>query len=106
MSEHSFTIVDIEVTLTDAPAVAARMLAWLQSEGIVGDGIRAGDIYRDWLQSFGGDLTSPLVSQNRIVYRPGPEVRKACDLQVRLELLKNWTIEGPKSDGGGGRAAI
>lgn len=90
MSEHSFTIVDIEVTLTDAPAVAARMLAWLQSEGIVGDGIRAGDIYRDWLQSFGGDLTSPLVSQNRIVYRPGPEVRKACDLQVRLELLKNW----------------
>jgi hypothetical protein len=90
MSEHSVTIVDIDVSLIDAPALAARMLAWLQSEGIVGEGIREGDINRDWLQSFGGDLTSSLVSKDNIVYRPGPDVRKACDPQAPLNLLPNW----------------
>jgi hypothetical protein len=90
MSEHFTTIVDIDVSLTDAPATAARMLAWLQSEGIIGEGMREGDIYRNWLQSFGGDLTSSLVSADRIVYRPGPEIDKACDPPVRLDLLKNW----------------
>jgi hypothetical protein len=90
MSEHSVTIVDIDVSLIDSPAVAARMLAWLQTEGIVGEGVREGDIYRAWLQSFGGDLTSSLISQDKIVYRPGPDVRKACDPPVRPDLLKNW----------------
>lgn len=90
MSGHCVTIVDIDVSLTEAPAVAAHMLAWLQSEGIVGEGIREGDIYRDWLRSFGGDLTNPLVRQDRIVYRPGHEVRKACDPRVRLDPPKNW----------------
>ncbi len=91
MSEHSVTIVDIDVSLTDAPALAERMLSWLQSEGIVGEGIREGDINRDWLKSIGGDLTSPLVNEDRIVYRPGPEVSKACDPQARLDLFKkNW----------------
>jgi hypothetical protein len=90
MSEHSITIVDVDVGLTDAPAVAARMLTWLQSEGVIGEGQRAEDIWRDWLQSFGGDLTSPLAGEDKIVYRPGPNVQKACDPPLRLDLLKNW----------------
>jgi len=90
MSEHSVTIVDIDVSLADAPAVAARMLAWLQNEGIVAEGMREGDIHRDWLRSIGGDPTSPLVGKDRIVYRPGPDVGKACDPEVRRDLLRNW----------------
>ncbi len=90
MSEHSVTIVDVDVSLPDAPAVAERMLAWLQNEGIISEGVREGDLYRDWLRSIGGDLTSSLLSRDRIVYRPGPGARKACDTSVRCDLLKNW----------------
>jgi hypothetical protein len=94
MSEHSVTIVDIDVSLADAPAAAARMLAWLQSEGIVSEGMREGDIYRDWLLSVGSDITSKpgsnLVSEGRIVYRPGAKVHKACDPAAHLGLERNW----------------
>lgn len=58
MSQNSVTMVDIELSFTDAPALAVLMLASLQNEGIVGDGIHEGDIYRQWLHSFGDNLTS------------------------------------------------
>jgi hypothetical protein len=90
LSEHTVTLVDVDVSLANAPAFAARMLAWLQSEGIVGEGARAGDIYHDWLASFGGDLSSPLVRDDRVVHRPGPQVRRACDAAASLDVLKNW----------------
>ncbi len=94
MSEHSVTIVDVDVSLADAPAVAERMLAWLQSEGIVGEGAREGDLYRDWLLSIGSDVTrkaaSELAGEDRIVYRPGPNVLSACDLAARLDVQRNW----------------
>ncbi len=94
MSEHSVTIVDVDVSLADAPAVAERMLAWLQSEGIVSEGVREGDLYRDWLLSIGSDVTrkaaSELAGEDRIVYRPGPNVLSACDLAARLDVQRNW----------------
>jgi hypothetical protein len=99
MSEHSVTIVDIDVSLEDAPATAARMLAWLQAEGIVGEGISAGDIQRDWFKSTqpdwfasgGAETVSELINDPRIVYRPGPHYRKACADSAHLEkLTKNW----------------
>ncbi len=91
MSEHSVTIVDVETALCDAPALAQRMLAWLQAEGIVGEGIREGDIHRQWLQSIGGDTASRRVEEDRTVYRPGPNVHKASSPKARLDgLLVNW----------------
>jgi len=58
MSQHSVTMVDFELSFTDAPVLAVLILASLQNGGIVGDGIHEGNIYRQWLQSFGDNLTS------------------------------------------------
>jgi hypothetical protein len=90
MSQHYVTIVDIDTSLEASPAQTRRMLAWLQAEGIVGDGVRAGDIYRQWLLSFGGDTASELVNDDRIVYRPGPHVHKACSPESHLDSLESW----------------
>ena len=91
MSEHTVTIVDIGVSLEDAPTTAARMLAWLQAEDIVGDGISAGEIHREWLASVGGDTNSELAKDPKIVHRPGPNYRTACADGAHLETLtKNW----------------
>jgi hypothetical protein len=84
------TFVDVETALSDAPARAQHMLDWLQAEGIVGEGVREGDIHRQWLESIGGDTASQLVEVDKIVYRPGPNAGKACSPKARLDLTRNW----------------
>jgi hypothetical protein len=89
MSQHPVTIVDIDVDLTEAPAQAARMVAWLQSEGIIGEGVRTGELYRRWLSSIGSNHASERVNDPKVVYPPGPSVSKACKVDLS-GLFYNW----------------
>lgn len=90
MSDHVVTLVDIDVDPAGAPAQAARMLAWLQGAGIVGEGVRVGDIYARWLASIGAPRDPDLVGDDALAYRPGPAFRIACADDMPLELLNNW----------------
>jgi hypothetical protein len=93
MSEHYVTIVDIETSLDNARAQAQHLLAWLQAEGIISEGIREGEIYRKWLLSIGATDSAPskIVEQKKIVYPPGPNVSKACSPEANLATtVTNW----------------
>ena len=94
MSDHHVTIVDIDVTLADAPAQAQRIIAWLQSEGIVSEGVRVGDLWQGWLISIGSNADIEPTKDDTIVYPPGPNVRRACTLEDPTKLFHNWLEVG------------
>ena len=73
-----------------AEGVAARMLAWLQAEGIIGPPETVGDIHRRWIASIGGADDPALTGDSRIVYRPGPAYRRACLDDRPSSLVFNW----------------
>jgi hypothetical protein len=89
MSAHDVTLVDMDVSLPDAPAQAQRVLGWLHAGGIIADGIAAGELHRRWLASLGRDDAPGLTADPRIVYPPGPAVHLAAadDLSG---LFRNW----------------
>lgn len=89
MSEHDVTLVDMDVSLHDAPAQAKQIIDWLQSDGIIGDGIGAGELHRRWLDSIGGGDVPGLTGDPRLVYPPGPAVHLAAS-EGLSGLFRNW----------------
>jgi Zn ribbon nucleic-acid-binding protein len=90
VSEHHVTIVDIDVSLAEAPAQAARIVAWLQSKGIVAEGVRVGTLWQRWLDSIGSNGSVEQTQDDTIVYPPGPRFRDACTGDDPSTLFYNW----------------
>ncbi len=86
MGENYTQLVDSRVSLADAPGEGARMLRWLQTRGIVGEGQREGDLYREFIS----DDESSLTKIDTTVYRPGPHYRKASMYDDPERLHHNW----------------
>jgi hypothetical protein len=89
MSDHYVTIVDIDVELSQAPARAAPIIAWLQAEGIIGEATTAGEVNRRWLISIGNHSDNDLTADRAVVYPPGPNYRQACNQTFDISSL-DW----------------
>lgn len=90
MSEHHAIIVDIDASVDDAPAQAQRMVDWLQANGIVGEGIRTGELYERWLKEIDAPKPWPEAEGNMIVYPPGENVLRAASTNDPTGLFYNW----------------
>lgn len=89
MGDRAIIFVDMDIDLAKAPAEATRILGWLQSEGVVAQSARAGDIYRKWLVAINAPPDSELVNDPTIVYRPGQNSHRACTNDL-VSLINNW----------------
>lgn len=104
MSDNFTYLVDPAIALTDAPAEAQRMIAWLQARKIVGAATRVGDLYRDWGRTHGFDA-GELAEDDGLAYPFGSGYASACDARARVPPpVPNWLtliVERRVFDAGG-----